>query len=87
MDRLPQRDLRQLVHIGIDNAGDPRIAAGGLRVVHQHNGLAVVRHLHHARQQAVRQHFTIGGAFQRLPLQAVPHAVTLRTELPGGAPE
>lgn len=34
MDRLTQRNLRQLVHIGFNNARYTRIAAGGLRIVH-----------------------------------------------------
>ncbi|MNO07416.1 hypothetical protein D3C81_2295910 [compost metagenome] len=54
MDRLSQRDLRQLIHISLDNAGNTRVAAGGLSIVHQYNRLTVVWNLYHARQQAMR---------------------------------
>ncbi|MNU06541.1 hypothetical protein D3C72_2517720 [compost metagenome] len=53
MNRLTQRNLRQMVHIRLDDAGDTRITAGGLRIIHQDNRLAVMRHLNHARQQAM----------------------------------
>ncbi|MNC57051.1 hypothetical protein D3C75_1066830 [compost metagenome] len=39
--------LRQVKHIGFDYAGDSRIAAGCLSIVHQYNRLPVVRHLNH----------------------------------------
>ena len=88
MDRFAETDLRQVVEIGLDHAGDTRVTAGGLRIGHQHDRLAVVRHLHHAGQQAVRQHLSVGGALQRrAAVQAVAHAVALRAELPCGAPE
>ncbi len=87
MDRLPKWGLCQVVHIGLNDAGDPWIPPGGLRIVHQHDRLPVVRHLNDARQQTVRQHFTLGSAHQLLPLQAIPHTVTLRAELPRQAPE
>jgi hypothetical protein len=38
-----------------------------LRIVHQHNGLAVMRYLYHAGQQAVRQHFASVVRFSGCP--------------------
>ena len=54
MNWLTERNLRQMVAIRFDNAGNTRISSRGLRIVHQHNRLAVMRHLHHTRQQTVR---------------------------------
>ena len=51
---LAERDLRQMVHVCLDYAGNARIAAGRLGIVHQYNRLTVVRNLNHARQQTVR---------------------------------
>ena len=46
-----------------------------------------MRYLYHAGQQAMREHFPVGCALERLPLQAVAHTVALRTQLPRRAPE
>lgn len=88
VDSLAQTDLRQMIEIGLDHTGNARVTAGSLRVGHQHDWLAVMRHLHHARQQPVRQHFAVGGATQRIAaVQTISHAIALRAELPGGAPK
>ncbi|CSP52265.1 Uncharacterised protein [Shigella sonnei] len=49
MNRLTERNLRQMVHISLNDTGNTRVTIGGLCVVHQHNRLPVMWHLHHAR--------------------------------------
>ncbi|SAJ03304.1 Uncharacterised protein [Enterobacter cloacae] len=87
MNGLAERNLRQMVAIRFDNAGNTRISPRGLRIVHQYDGLPVARHLNHPGQQTMGKQLPVSRAGQRLPLKPVTHAVTLRADLPRRAPE
>jgi hypothetical protein len=49
--------LGQPPEVGLDHAGDARIAAGRIGIGHLHDGLACERHLHDARNDTITAQF------------------------------
>lgn len=75
------RNLRQLVHISVDNAGDSRIAAGA--TVDRSSRQSADRYAEPVPPPAGRENIAMGGARKRLALQTISHPVALGAKLPG----
>eukprot|EP01022_Parablepharisma_sp_SALTPOND_P017904 TRINITY_DN290_c0_g1_i2.p1 TRINITY_DN290_c0_g1~~TRINITY_DN290_c0_g1_i2.p1 ORF type:complete len:993 (+),score=397.05 TRINITY_DN290_c0_g1_i2:12684-15662(+) len=85
--RLADAGLPQAPQVGFDHGPDLGIAARGLGIAQLDDGLAAVRHLDHARHDAVRTQLHAARGLQAWPFQAIAVAVALRRHPPGLAPE
>jgi hypothetical protein len=75
---LTRPGLRQNREIGRNYLGNPRIAASGLVVGHQYDGLPARGHLHGAKRDGARQQLALSVSHQLGPAEPVAHAVGLR---------
>ena len=74
---VARAQLREAADVGAGDMAELRIAACGLMIGHQHQGLAVAGDLDRAERNAVRDDVVIAGMGDCRPFEPIGHAIGL----------